>query len=68
MSAAEKMSRRDEMETLLPCSLNGSLEGAELVTVPAHFTTPTGKDHWHILLRARAIENQLYAAAAAQVG
>jgi deaminated glutathione amidase len=45
-----------------------ALEGAELVTVPAHFTTPTGKDHWHVLLRARAIENQYYVAAAAQVG
>jgi deaminated glutathione amidase len=45
-----------------------ALEGAQLVTVPAHFTTPTGKDHWHVLLRARAIENQLYVAAAAQVG
>jgi predicted amidohydrolase len=45
-----------------------ALEGAELVTVPAHFTTPTGKDHWHVLLRARAIENQYYLAAAAQVG
>ena len=42
--------------------------GAELVTVPAHFTTPTGKDHWHVLLRARAIENQYYVAAPAQVG
>ena len=41
---------------------------AELVTVPAHFTTPTGKDHWHVLLRARAIENQLYVVAAGQVG
>ena len=45
-----------------------ALEGAELVTVPAHFTTPTGKDHWHVLLQARAIENQLYVAAAAQIG
>jgi predicted amidohydrolase len=45
-----------------------TLEGAELVTVPAHFTTPTGKDHWHVLMRARAIENQLYVAAAAQIG
>jgi predicted amidohydrolase len=45
-----------------------ALEGAELVTVPAHFTTPTGKDHWHVLLRARAIEDQLYVAAAAQIG
>jgi predicted amidohydrolase len=45
-----------------------TLEGAQLVTVPAHFTTPTGKDHWHVLLRARAIESQLYVVAAAQIG
>ena len=45
-----------------------ALAGAELVTVPAHFTTPTGRDHWHVLLRARAIENQCYVAAAGQVG
>ena len=45
-----------------------ALEGAELVTVPAHFTLATGKDHWHVLLRARAIENQVYVAAAAQFG
>ena len=36
--------------------------------MPAHFTMPTGRDHWHVLLRARAIENQCYVAAAAQVG
>jgi len=45
-----------------------ALEGAELVTVPAHFTLYTGKDHWHVLLRARAIENQNFVAAAAQIG
>ena len=45
-----------------------ALEGAELVTVPAHFTLCTGKDHWHVLLRARAIENQNFVAAAAQIG
>jgi deaminated glutathione amidase len=45
-----------------------ALAGAELLTVPAHFTTPTGRDHWHVLLRARAIENQCYVAAAGQVG
>lgn len=45
-----------------------ALEGARLLTVPAHFTTHTGKDHWELLLRARAIENQCYVAAAAQVG
>jgi len=45
-----------------------ALEGAELVTVPAAFTVPTGRDHWHALLRARAIENQYYVAAPGQVG
>jgi predicted amidohydrolase len=45
-----------------------ALEGAQLVTVPSHFTLATGKDHWHVLLRARAIENQYYVAAAAQIG
>jgi deaminated glutathione amidase len=45
-----------------------ALRGAELVTVPAHFTLYTGKDHWELLLRARAVENQYYVVAAAQVG
>jgi predicted amidohydrolase len=45
-----------------------ALQGAELVTVPAHFTLYTGKDHWGLLLRARAVENQYFVAAAAQVG
>jgi predicted amidohydrolase len=45
-----------------------ALEGAELSTVPANFTERTGRDHWEVLLRARAIENQLYVAAAGQVG
>ncbi len=45
-----------------------ALEGALLLTVPAHFTLHTGKDHWEVLLRARAVENQLYVAAAAQIG
>jgi predicted amidohydrolase len=45
-----------------------ALEGAQLLTVPAHFTTHTGKDHWELLLRARAVENQCYVAAAAQTG
>ncbi len=42
--------------------------GAEVLLVPAAFTLHTGKDHWHALLRARAIENQCYVAAAAQWG
>src|SRR5207249_9556654 len=45
-----------------------ALEGAELVTVPSAFTVPTGRDHWHVLMRARAIENQCYIAAPGQVG
>ncbi len=43
-------------------------EGARLIVVPAAFTMHTGKDHWHALLRARAIENQVYVLAAAQFG
>lgn len=42
--------------------------GAELVVAPAAFTYTTGKAHWEVLLRARAIENQMYIAAAAQTG
>jgi predicted amidohydrolase len=42
--------------------------GAELLVVPAAFTVHTGRDHWHVLLRARAIESQCYVAAAAQWG
>jgi predicted amidohydrolase len=42
--------------------------GARLVAVPSAFTLETGKDHWHVLLRARAIENQVYLMAPAQFG
>ena len=42
--------------------------GAEIVLVPSAFTVPTGIAHWDILLRARAIENQCYVIAAAQIG
>ncbi|HWC55645.1 MAG TPA: carbon-nitrogen hydrolase family protein [Sphingomicrobium sp.] len=41
---------------------------ADVISVPAAFTVPTGKAHWHILLRARAIEAGLFVVAAAQVG
>jgi predicted amidohydrolase len=41
---------------------------ADVITVPAAFTVPTGKAHWHVLLRARAIEAGLFVVAAAQVG
>jgi predicted amidohydrolase len=42
--------------------------GVRIVTVPAAFTVTTGKDHWHVLLRARAIENQVFVLAPAQHG
>ena len=45
-----------------------ALEGAEFVTLPAAFTLFTGKDHWELLVRARAVENQVYVAAANQWG
>lgn len=43
-------------------------QGAEIFAVPAAFTAHTGKAHWEVLLRARAIENLVYVAAAAQDG
>jgi deaminated glutathione amidase len=42
--------------------------GATMIAVPAAFTVPTGKAHWHALLRARAIETQCFVLAAAQAG
>jgi predicted amidohydrolase len=42
--------------------------GATVLAVPAAFTVPTGQAHWHILLRARAIEAGVFVVAAAQVG
>jgi len=43
-------------------------DGAELLMVPAAFTAYTGKDHWQVLLQARAIENTAYVLAPAQTG
>src|SRR3954447_26452665 len=45
-----------------------ALRGALVVTVPANFTRVTGAAHWEVLLRARAIENQLFVLAPAQAG
>ena len=45
-----------------------ALRGAGVITVPSAFTAVTGRDHWEVLLRARAIENQLFVIAAGQVG
>ncbi len=42
--------------------------GAEFLAVPSVFTVPTGRAHWHVLLRARAIENGSFVVAAAQCG
>ncbi|KAL7486244.1 hypothetical protein ACHAW6_011842 [Cyclotella cf. meneghiniana] len=42
--------------------------GAQILLAPSAFTVPTGRAHWHTLLRARAIESQCYMIAAAQVG
>lgn len=43
-------------------------DGAEILSVPAAFTARTGKAHWDLLLRARAIENQVWVVASAQCG
>lgn len=45
-----------------------ALRGAAIITVPSAFTSATGKDHWEVLLRARAIESQAFVLAANQVG
>jgi predicted amidohydrolase len=45
-----------------------ALRGAEILAVPAAFTLQTGKDHWEVLLRARAVENQAFVVAPAQWG
>jgi deaminated glutathione amidase len=42
--------------------------GAQVLLVPSAFTVPTGRDHWEVLLRARAIENQCFVVASAQFG
>jgi deaminated glutathione amidase len=45
-----------------------AVRGAELIAVPSAFTLTTGRDHWQVLLRARAIENQAFVLAPNQVG
>jgi len=45
-----------------------AIRGARLIVVPAAFTLPTTRDHWEVLLRARAIENQAFVVAANQIG
>ena len=45
-----------------------AVRGARIITVPSAFTQATGRDHWEVLLRARAIENQAFMVAADQFG
>jgi deaminated glutathione amidase len=45
-----------------------AVRGARLITVPSAFTLTTGRDHWEVLLRARAVENQAFLIAPNQVG
>ncbi len=45
-----------------------AVRGARLIAVPSAFTAATGRDHWETLLRARAIENQVFVLAPNQVG
>lgn len=45
-----------------------TLRGARIIFTPAAFTLQTGKDHWEVLQRARAIENQVFIVAPAQIG
>jgi predicted amidohydrolase len=45
-----------------------ALQGAEVIVLPAAFTMTTGKDHWEVLIRARAIENQVYMVSCGQYG
>jgi predicted amidohydrolase len=45
-----------------------ALRGAEVITVPSAFTLPTTRDHWEVLIRARAIENQCFVVAPNQIG
>ena len=45
-----------------------ALRGAEILAIPAAFTLQTGKDHWELLLRTRAVENQAFVVAPAQWG
>jgi deaminated glutathione amidase len=45
-----------------------AIRGARILTIPAAFTVPTTRDHWEVLVRARAIEDQCFVIAANQVG
>ncbi len=45
-----------------------ALQGAEILAVPSNFTERTGRDHWEVLLRARAIENGAWVIAPSQIG
>ena len=57
---------RPALPRALPAA--GGARARELLTIPSAFTLYTGKDHWEVLVRARAIENLAYVLAPAQVG
>jgi deaminated glutathione amidase len=45
-----------------------AVRGVRVISVPSAFTERTGRDHWEVLIRARAIENQVFVVAAGQIG
>ena len=69
---ARLQSQRDgyanQYERLQEAATIAQTGGARVLAVPSAFTDRTGKDHWEVLLRARAIENIAYVVAAAQWG
>ena len=62
--------RRREAKQILTVQLVGHAceRGAEVLAVPSNFTERTGRDHWEVLLRARAIENGAWVVAPGQAG
>ena len=62
------MLKRHQQLRFPEISLALKRQNSQVITYPSAFTVPTGKAHWEVLLRARAIETQAYVIAAAQVG
>ena len=73
MGSFDRMTSKHVLRAIFLGGLVAAVAGCQTappppVIVPAAFTLVTGKDHWHVLLRARAIEAQAYVIAAAQWG
>ena len=68
--AASQLGMSDLLRPALSRAVPASVRcaGAEVIAVPAAFTLATTRDHWEVLLRARAIENQCFVVAANQIG